>query len=69
LNPLKDNLTRQSANIPLIDTWRELETLYKRGIVRSIGVSNVSLEQLKELVSQCEIKPHNLQVYLICGVF
>ncbi|QDX92539.1 hypothetical protein C2W64_04326 [Brevibacillus laterosporus] len=39
------------------ETWRALETLYKNGLVRSIGVSNFHIHHLEDLLSVCEVKP------------
>ena len=36
-----------------VDTWRALETLYKQGRVRAIGVSNFYQHHLEEIYSQC----------------
>jgi diketogulonate reductase-like aldo/keto reductase len=47
-----------------IETWKALETLYKQGRVRAIGVSNFYQHHLEELISQCEIIPMVNQVEL-----
>ena len=39
------------------DAWRALETLYKDGRVKAIGVSNFLIHQLEELMKDAEIKP------------
>jgi len=39
------------------ETWRALETLYKNGRVRSIGVSNFLKHHLEDLLNNCEIIP------------
>ncbi len=39
------------------EAWRALETLYKKGRVRAIGVSNFLIHQLEELMKDAEIKP------------
>ncbi|MCM3491640.1 aldo/keto reductase [Alkalihalophilus marmarensis] len=39
------------------DTWKALETLYKAGKVRAIGVSNFNVTHLEELLKTAEIKP------------
>lgn len=39
------------------DAWRALETLYKQGRVRAIGVSNFHVHHLKDLLADAEIKP------------
>ena len=41
--------------------WRALEDLHRRGSVRFIGVSNVSLDQLSLLFAGAEIKPAFVQ--------
>lgn len=37
--------------------WKILESLVSEGVVRSIGVSNYSIQQLERLQSTCNIKP------------
>lgn len=44
------------------DAWRALETLYKEGRVKAIGVSNFQIHHLKELIKDAEIKPMINQV-------
>lgn len=39
------------------EAWRALETLYKDGRVKAIGVSNFLIHQLEELMKDAEIKP------------
>jgi diketogulonate reductase-like aldo/keto reductase len=39
------------------EAWRALETLYKEGKVKAIGVSNFQIHHLEELMSEAEIKP------------
>ncbi|KAL4810996.1 NADP-dependent oxidoreductase domain-containing protein [Aspergillus unguis] len=50
------------ANVPVADTWRELERLVKAGKIRSIGVSNFTIEKLEELLQTAEIKPATNQI-------
>lgn len=45
------------ADVPTADTWKELEKLVKVGKIRSIGVSNFTLEKMEELLKTAEIKP------------
>ncbi|KAL0074032.1 NADP-dependent oxidoreductase domain-containing protein [Phycomyces blakesleeanus] len=49
-------------DVPVIDTWREMEKLVKDGLVRSIGVSNFTIPMLEDLLSKCEIPPAINQV-------
>jgi methylglyoxal/glyoxal reductase len=44
------------------ETWRALETLYKEGKVRAIGVSNFHVHHLQDLLADAEIKPTVNQV-------
>ncbi|MDP9580189.1 aldo/keto reductase [Priestia megaterium] len=39
------------------ETWRALETLYKEGKVKAIGVSNFQVHHLKDLMEDAKIKP------------
>ncbi|WP_462421631.1 aldo/keto reductase [Salinicoccus sp. Marseille-QA3877] len=45
-----------------VETWKALETLYKEGKVRAIGVSNFNPHHLQDLFDECEIKPMLNQV-------
>ncbi|MBM7587315.1 diketogulonate reductase-like aldo/keto reductase [Bacillus pakistanensis] len=44
------------------DAWRALETLYKEGLVKAIGVSNFQIHHLEELMKDAEIMPMVNQV-------
>ena len=48
--------------VRLTETWRALEHLVDEGRCKSIGVSDVSLPQLQELVELARIKPSVVQV-------
>ncbi|MDD3223300.1 MAG: aldo/keto reductase [Clostridium sp.] len=39
------------------ETWKALEKLYKQGYIRAIGVSNFTINHLKELLENAEIIP------------
>ncbi|MDN4865513.1 aldo/keto reductase [Priestia megaterium] len=39
------------------EAWRALETLYKEGKVKAIGVSNFQVHHLKDLMEDAEIRP------------
>ncbi|WP_339265758.1 aldo/keto reductase [Paenibacillus sp. FSL W8-0187] len=45
-----------------IDAWKALETLYKEGRVRAIGMSNFQIHHLEKLMKETEIKPMLNQV-------
>jgi methylglyoxal/glyoxal reductase len=46
------------------DAWRALETLYKEGRVKAIGVSNFQIHHLEDVMKDAEIKPMVNQVEL-----
>ncbi len=48
--------------VTLVDTWRALERLVDGGHCMSIGLSDVSLEKLQEIVEAARIKPAVVQV-------
>lgn len=43
------------------EAWRAMEDLHKQGLVKHIGVSNVSLEQLQKLQLNSTVKPSFVQ--------
>ncbi len=45
-----------------LETWQALETLYKEGRAKSIGVSNFQIADLEELIQQGDISPMVNQV-------
>ena len=45
-----------------IDAWRALETLYRDGRIKAIGVSNFQIHHLKHLMKETETKPMINQV-------
>lgn len=51
-----------------LDTWRAFEELYDEGILKSIGVSNFSVEHLENLVENAHIKPMVNQLLVHPGV-
>ncbi|RFN58489.1 aldo/keto reductase [Marixanthomonas ophiurae] len=48
--------------VPVIETWKQMEAAKKNGHAKHIGVSNFSKEKLKDLISKAEIKPEMNQV-------
>lgn len=48
--------------ITLMDTWRAMEDLVDRGLCKAIGLSDVSLEQLRQVTEQARIKPSVVQL-------
>ncbi|MVV52263.1 aldo/keto reductase [Pseudomonas sp. PB120] len=50
------------AGVTLVDTWRAMERLVDEGRCKSIGLSDITLERLKEIVAVARIKPAVVQV-------
>jgi diketogulonate reductase-like aldo/keto reductase len=48
--------------VTLVDTWRALERLVDEGYCKSIGLSDITLEKLREVVAVARIKPAVVQV-------
>lgn len=63
-DPLVAAPRMETARVPLIDTWRAMEDLVRRGLVRAIGVCNYGTSLLRDLLAQAEIPPAVLQVEL-----
>jgi alcohol dehydrogenase (NADP+) len=50
--------------LPIIETWKQMEKAKKLGMTRHIGVSNFSMNKLKDLLSKSKIKPEMNQIEL-----
>lgn len=53
------------SDVDYLDTWKEMEKLVEKGLVKSIGVSNFNSEQLQRILTEGSIKPVTNQVE--CG--
>jgi diketogulonate reductase-like aldo/keto reductase len=50
------------SGVTLVETWRALESLVDEGQCGAIGLSNVNLEKLQEIVEAARIKPAVVEV-------
>ncbi|ROM94560.1 aldo/keto reductase [Pseudomonas brassicacearum] len=50
------------SGVTLIETWRALERLVDEGRCKSIGLSDITLQALREIVAVARIKPAVVQV-------
>jgi diketogulonate reductase-like aldo/keto reductase len=50
------------SGVTLLETWQALERLVDDGHCKSIGVSDITLEKLREIVAAARIKPAVVQV-------
>lgn len=63
-DPSQLNPRMEPVPVPLRETWAGLEDLQRAGLTRSIGVSNMPIALLRELLATAEIPPAVLQVEL-----
>ncbi|GLH05292.1 Aldose reductase [Gryllus bimaculatus] len=61
LFPEKDGKTLYS-DVDYVDTWKAMEQLVKKGLTKSIGVSNFNHKQINRVLEVAEIKPVTNQV-------
>lgn len=57
LLPKNEEGVLQLDDIDYVDTYKAMEKLVKKGLVKSIGVSNFNSEQIDRVLEVCEIKP------------
>lgn len=52
-------------NVPYADTWGAMEDLQRAGLVKRIGVCNLNISMLRELLGTCSIRPtvHQIEVH------
>jgi len=60
--PFKNNLGSKLEPISIRETWEAMENLVKKGLVKSIGVSNFTVMMLVDLLTYAKIKPANNQI-------
>lgn len=60
-NP-KNSKVMEFEKVSVQETWRAMETLVEKGLVRNIGVSNWNCQGLRDLLSFAKIRPSVLQV-------
>lgn len=51
-------------DLPIIETWKAMEKMVKKGLCRHIGVANFSIPKLRELHRQAVIRPYTNQIEL-----
>lgn len=69
-HPPKCDVTSRAENArayiheEFMTVWKELEKIKKKGLVRSLGVSNVTIAKLEKILPDCEIKPSFIEMEL-----
>jgi len=61
-DPEAENPGMELAKVPLIDTWKAMESLVDNGVVKQIGVCNYNTGLMHDLLSYARIKPAMLQI-------
>ncbi len=51
-----------------VEVYKALEKLYKEGRIRSIGVSNFTISDLKNIITHCDVVPHVNQIAYFIGL-
>ncbi|XP_058796844.1 aldo-keto reductase family 1 member B1-like [Phymastichus coffea] len=49
-------------NVDYLDTWKGMEAVLAKGLIKNIGVSNFNSEQIDRLLKNCKVKPVNNQI-------
>jgi len=52
----------QFSDVDYVDTWKAMEECVKKGLTKSIGLSNFNKRQIERILKKCTVKPVNLQV-------
>ncbi|KAI4452910.1 aldo/keto reductase [Holotrichia oblita] len=52
----------QFSDVDYIDTWKVMEKLVAKGLVKSIGLSNFNKRQIERVLKIATVKPANLQI-------
>ena len=60
--PTDDDGDPETVDVSLPETWRRLEGVCKAGLARTIGVCNVSLDQLETVLDTARIPPAIVQI-------
>jgi len=55
--PKDENGVIRAADVGLTDTWRAMEKLVDEGLVKTLGMSNFSIEEAKLILDNCDIPP------------
>ncbi|MFA7119092.1 MAG: aldo/keto reductase [Sphaerochaetaceae bacterium] len=69
-HPPKCSVTSRSPNArpflhdDFIETWREMENLKKAGLSRFIGMSNMTIPKLEDVLPDCIVKPAVIEMEL-----
>ena len=61
--PINEKTGRmQYEEIHFVDTWEAMENLVRKGLVKSIGISNFNQTQIEDILNVASITPQVLQI-------
>jgi alcohol dehydrogenase (NADP+) len=60
--PEDEHGERPTADLSLAESWANLEAVHEQGLARTLGVCNVSLDQLRTIVDAGTVPPALVQV-------
>lgn len=61
-DPDSENPRMEVAPVPLYETWKAMEALVEKGLVKQIGICNYNSALLHDLYSYAKIQPAMLQI-------
>ncbi|KFM61756.1 Alcohol dehydrogenase [NADP(+)], partial [Stegodyphus mimosarum] len=54
---IRDGDYAYDKTVDLVETWKAMEKLVDKGLVRSIGISNFNSKQIQRVYDSARIKP------------
>jgi D-xylose reductase len=64
-DPKEPNPAMKPIDVPYADTWGAMEELQRAGLVKRIGVCNLNISMLRDLLAKCSIRPavHQMELH------
>jgi D-xylose reductase len=64
-DPKAEKPAMKPIDVPYADTWGAMEELQRAGLVKRIGVCNLNISMIRDLLARCSIRPavHQLEMH------